>query len=120
MSPCAARPRPAYPAGATDNPHLVPLDKARDQPGPLRLLDEIAQKGGARGILPGVPIACCTAVNRPSKIRAPGICSQVGEEPRPEPGQRLQRLGPEFLYALAILSERTSWACLMLRSSHRP
>ena len=69
---------------------LVRSIRLGDEARLLGLLDEAARNSAPALLAWAVPTACCTAVNLPSRMRAPGIFVDVLEQARPQAREHVE------------------------------
>src|SRR5437868_7302445 len=87
--------------------HVVALDQARDEPGFLRLLDKVAQKGGAGGIASRRADRLLHGGELPVENARTGQFLQIRQQPRPQPGERVHLVVDELLECSPAAALRT-------------
>src|SRR5208283_1203549 len=77
--------------------HLVALDQAGDKPGFLRLLDEVAQEGGAGGVALRSADRLLHGGELAVENSGAGQLLEIAEEAGPQAGQRVHLVVDELL-----------------------
>src|SRR5438477_3929541 len=77
--------------------HVMALDQARYQPGFLRLLDKVAQKGGAGGIGPHRADRLLHGGELPVENACAGQFLEIRQQPRAQAGERVHLVVDELL-----------------------
>jgi len=117
--PCVWATAPPTPRGHRQAFHLVLLDEAGDQAGGFRLLHERAQKLCAFGVLARCADRLLHGGELAIQDAGAGRPSMSLSNPGRSPASASNLSAASLASAAAWFSTRSSWACLMLRSSQR-